>query len=70
MSRIFRQASRTTTKNWSAFNENVLKPLTKSFLTPIGLKQQDHIQIQVKKKNRPGMSTLVISIEEMNYVMK
>ena len=53
--------------------KNVVKPLAKSVLIPLGLTASasatDAAAIQ-KKVFEPGMARLIISNEEMNYIMK
>ena len=69
--RTFRQTFRTIIKNWIAFNENVLKPLAKSFLIPLGLTAAASATDAAIHKKMFGLgTTTIISNEEMNDIMK
>ena len=52
--------------------KNVLKPLAKSFLIPLGLKVPASATYPAIHKNifGSGMATLIISNEKMNDIMK
>ena len=51
--------------------KNVLKPLAKSVLIPLGLAATSAIDVTIHKKNFGlGMTALIISNEEMNDIMK
>ena len=51
--------------------KNVLKPLAKSVLIPLGLAATSAIGVTIHKKNfGSGMTALIISNEEMNDIMK
>ena len=60
------------TKNWITFNENVLKPLAKSVFIPLGLTAASPATDAAidKKMFGSGNTTLIISNEEMNDIMK
>ena len=78
--KIFIYTFRTITKNWLAFNKNVLKPLDKSVLIPMGLTVvASATDVAVLKKmfgsgTRPldlaKRTTLLISNEEMKDINK
>ena len=78
--RISRKTFRTITKNSFAFNEYVLKPLAKSFLIPLiltaaALATDAAIHKKMFRSGRLSdfalcMTTLKISNEEMNDIMK
>ena len=69
--RTFRQTFRTIIKNWIAFNENVLKPLAKSFLISLGLTAAASATDAAIHKKMFGLgTTTIISNEEMNDIMK
>ena len=63
---------KTITKNWIAVNKNVLKPLAKSVVIPLGLIAAASGTDAAIYKNmfRSGITTFIISNEEMKDVMK
>ena len=70
---FLKQTFRTITKNWFAFRKNVLKPLAKSVLIPLGLTAAavaaSAIDAAVHKNIfESDATTLIISNEKMNYM--
>ena len=69
---IFWQTSWFIIKDWITINKNVIKPLAKSVLIPLGLTaavSTADARIQ-KKILGSGTTTLIISNEKMNGIMK
>ena len=63
---------RIITKNWVAFNKNVLKPLAKSVLIPLRLTAAASATDAAihQKMFGSGTTTLIILNEELNDIMK
>ena len=59
-------------KNCFAFNRNVLKPLAKDFLVPLGLMEAASASDAAIQKNILGSATttIVFSIEGLDNIMK
>ena len=57
-------------KTGSPLIKNVIEPLTKSVLIPLGLTAAAAAVDADKKSLRPGIITLIISNDEIEYIME